>query len=228
MPPTSFTEGQHDWAFLVSEAPGTRSRESLTIAQSGAERTVEAGRLLGRVRGAVAAPVAFAAATDGRNNTGNGTFAATPTAGAGCKEGTYKLVILEPGTNLGTFVLIDPDGIIVGAGVVASAYAGPHLAFTLQDGSTDFVAGDGFNIVVAAGTTYSEWDEDATDGTEIPRAILGPNITVPAAANVVAPCLVRDAEVNASEIKVPASGTTANEKAAALVQLRDATGIVAR
>ena len=51
---------------------------------------------------------------------------------------------------------------------------------------------------------------------------------MPAAADVVAACLVRDGEVNASEVKVPATGTTAEEKAAALIQLSDATGIVAR
>lgn len=226
--PTSFTEPLHDWGFLVSEANGTRSRETLTIAQSGSERTVVAGRLLGRIRGAVAAPVAGAAATSGRDNTGNGTFAATPTAGAGCKEGVYRLVILEPGTNVGTFGLFDPDGILVGTGVVASAYAGPHLAFTLQDGSTDFVSGDSFFITVAAGTKYAEWDEDNTNGSEIPVAILGPQITVPAAADVKAACLVRDAEVNASEIQVPTSGTDANEKAAALAQLHLLTGIRAR
>lgn len=227
MPPTSFTEGAHDWACLVSEAPGTRSRENLTIAQSGAERTVEAGRLLGRIRGAVATPVAFtAAAGDGRNNTGNGVFAADPTAGAGAKDGTYKLVCIGAGATA-AFGLWDPDGKLVGIGNVGTAFAS-QLSFTLQDGGTDFAAGDGFKIVVAAGTTYSEWDEDATNGTEIPRAILGPTIVVPAAADVVAACLVRDAEVNAAEVGVPASGTTANEKAAALVQLRDATGIVAR
>lgn len=226
--PSSFAETQHDDAFVIAEGPGDRSRENLTIAQSGAERTIEAGRLLGRVRGAVAAPVAFTAAAAGRDNTGNGTFAATPTALAGCKEGRYKLVVLEPGTNVGTFALFDPDGILVGVGVVASAYAGPHLSFTLQDGSTDFAAGDGFFIDVAVGTTYSEWDEDNTNGTEIPAAILLKGVTVPAAADVKAACLVRDAVVNASEIKVPASGTTAQEKATALAQLAASARIIAR
>ncbi len=228
MPPTSFTEGQHDWAFLVSEAPGTRSRENLTILQSGSERAVEAGRVLGRVRGAVAAPVAGTAANGGRDNTGNGTFLATPAALAGCKEGVYRLVVLEPGTDVGTFALFDPDGVLVGTGVVATAYAGPHLSFTLQDGSTDFASGDQFFITVAEGTTYSEFDEDNSNGTEIAAAILGQNVTVPAAANVVASCLVREAEVNKGELKWPASGTTTDEINAALASLQARTGIVAR
>lgn len=227
-PPNSFNEPLPNSGVLISEAPGTRSREQILLAQSGAERTVTAGRLLGRKRGAVGAPAAFAAATDGRNNTGNGTFAATPTAGASCKEGRYKVVLLEPAANAGAFGLFDPDGVLVGTGNVASAYAGPHLAFTLQDGSTDFVAGDGFNIDVAEGTTYAEWDEDGTDGTEIPRAILLDAVDVPAAADARGVALVRDAEVNAAEIGWPASGTTDNEKAAALAALLAATGIRAR
>ena len=226
--PTSFVEGQHDWGFRISEANGMRSRETITIAQSGSERTIEAGRLLGRIRGAVGEAAAFAAATDGRNNTGNGVISPVAVALPGAKEGTYKLVITEPGANVGTFLLFDPDGLIVGSGAVATVYAGPHLAFTLADGSTDFVAGDGFNIVVAAGTKYSEWDEDASNGTEIPAAILGPTIVVPAAADVKAGAIVRDAEVNAAEIKWPASGTDAAEKAAALSKLMKATGIIAR
>lgn len=225
--PTSFTESQHSGAPLISEAPGARSRESVAIAYTGSERSIEAGRVLGRIRGAVAAPVAFAAATDGRNNTGNGTFAATPTAGAGCKEGTYKLVILEPGTNVGTFVLYGPDGLVVGTGVVATAYSGPHLSFTLQDGSTDFVAGDGFNIVVAEGTRYAEWDEDGSDGTELAAGVLLSSVTVPAAADVRAAVVVRDCEVNAAELKWPASGTTDNEKAVALARLAT-FGVIAR
>jgi len=225
--PNSFTEGQHDCAVLISEAPGLRSRDVLTLAQSGAERVVTSGRLLGRKRGAVAAPVAFTDATAGKNNTGTGTFAATPTALAGCKEGRYKLVVIEPASNAGTFALFDPDGILVGVGVVAVAYAGPHLSFTLQD-ATDFVSGDGFFIDVAVGTAYVEWDEDNSDGSAIPRAILLYTKTVPAAADVQAPCLVRDAEVNAAEIGWPASGTTDNEKAAALAALAAATGIIAR
>lgn len=225
--PNSFTEGAHDLAPMISEAAGTRSREALTVAQSGAERTVEAGRVLGRVRGAVTAPAAFtAAAGDGRNNVGNGTFAATPTAGAGAKEGTYKLICIGAGATA-AFGLWDPDGKLVGIGNVATAFAS-HLSFTLQDGATDFAAGDGFNIVVAAGTKYAEFDEDGTDGTEIARAILGQTVVVPAAADKVATCLVRDCEVNAAELGWPASGTTDPEKAAALAFLASTYGIVAR
>jgi hypothetical protein len=124
------------------------------------------GALLGRVAGAIAAPAA------GAGNTGNGTFAATPTAAAGIMEGQYRLVCIEPAANVGQFVLEAPDGRIVGRVTVASAFAGPHLAFTLQDGATDFVAGDFFTIDVAVGTKYKLAVAAATDGSHTPRAIL--------------------------------------------------------
>lgn len=127
--------------------------------------TLAVGSALGRVAGTISAPVAFA------GNVGNGTFAATPTAAAGIKEGDYKLVIVEPGTNVGTFVLHDPDGLVAGIGVVASAFAAP-LAFTLQDGSTDFAAGDGFTISVAKGTDYNLSLSAAADGSHLIQAIL--------------------------------------------------------
>ena len=85
-------------------------------------------------------------------NTGNGVMGAI-TVSAACKIGTHKITIIEPGANVGTFVHEDPAGNQVSArGVVASAYSGGGLAFTLADGATDFVAGDGFDIVVSKST----------------------------------------------------------------------------
>lgn len=81
-------------------------------------------------------------------NTGNGAMGAV-TVEAGAKVGAWRLQIIEPGANVGTFRLEDPDGIVSPeAGVVASAYDDDNLNFTLADGATDFVAGDGFTITV--------------------------------------------------------------------------------
>ena len=81
-------------------------------------------------------------------NTGNGAMGSI-TVSAGAMPGVYTLTIVEPGTNVGTFVVEDPLGNQVGDGVVASAFSAGGLAFTLADGSTDFVAGDSFAITVA-------------------------------------------------------------------------------
>lgn len=119
------------------------------------------------ITGAAAVATAFA------GNTGNGTMGAI-TVSAGAMPGTYKLAIVEPGTNVGTFILENPDGVIVGRGTVGSAFSAGGLAFTLADGSTDFVAGDGFDIVVGAGSGhYVAYDNTAADGTQDAAAILG-------------------------------------------------------
>jgi hypothetical protein len=81
-------------------------------------------------------------------NTGNGAMGAI-TVSAGAKEGDYNLLIVEPGTNAGVFEVTDPDGEFVGRGSVGSAFSAGGLAFTLADGATDFVGGDGFTIAVA-------------------------------------------------------------------------------
>lgn len=114
-----------------------------------------------------AAPVAEA------GNTGNGTFLATPTITAGAKIGTYRLEVTIAATNAGGFVVEDPDGNIVGAGTVGVAFSANGVAFTLQDGATDFARGDGFTFAVAAtsgtdvGNQLGIFAIDTTLGAEV-------------------------------------------------------------
>ena len=100
----------------------------------------------GVIVGTTQAGTAVGAAVSG--NTGDGTITAAPTVGAGAKAGVYTVTIVEPGTNLGEFILEDPDGINVGNGVVATEYDADGLTFTVADGATDFAAGDQFTITV--------------------------------------------------------------------------------
>src|SRR5690242_4149823 len=119
----------------------------------------------GQVVGAVTVGAAVAAAFAG--NTGNGVMGAV-TTGANAKPGVYKVVIVEPAANAGTFIVEDPDGNIVGRGTVAVAFVGP-INFTLADGATDFIAGDGFDVTVAAGSgKYKSSVLAATDGSQRP------------------------------------------------------------
>ena len=213
---TIVNETTHAGEGIFSELPGTQSRENVTIASG---QDLAAMAVIGRVRGAVGAPSAYS------GNTGDGTFAATPTALINAKEGTYNLVIVEPATNAGTFVLFGPDGTIVGVGNVASAYSGPELSFTLQDGATDFVAGDGFTITIAAGTEYGEYDNADTTGLEIAAGVLLAAVDASAAA---APgvAIVRGAEIKNSSL-VWESGQSAGDKTAAIADLA-ALGILTR
>ena len=148
---------------LLSELPGAMSREAITVL-SGQNITVPM-TVLGKVTVGAVTSAAYA------GNTGNGTMGAV-TLSAGAKAGVYKLTIIEPGTNVGKFIVEDPTGIIIGIGTVAAAFSAGGLAFTLADGATDFVSGDGFNITVAAGSgKYVKYNQDATNGSQIAAGI---------------------------------------------------------
>jgi hypothetical protein len=112
-----------------------------------------------------------AAATAG-TNTGNGAMGAITVAG-GAKTGAYQLKITKAAANAGDFEVTGPNGELVGLGTVGVAFAGGGLAFTLADGATDFVVGDTFAIDLTAVTEkYKLATRDATDGSNVPRAIL--------------------------------------------------------
>lgn len=182
---TVFTEGKHTGEFLLHEGGGFISRDNVTIAA--AQAALAAGTVLGRIRGA-----ATSAAVG--TNVGNGVMGAV-VAGAGAKEGDYKLVIVEPAANAGAFVLEDPSGAVVGHGNVAAAFVGGGLSFTLADGATDFLAGDTFKITVAKGTKYGAYNAANTDGTEVAVGILYANVP-DSAADQQAVAIVRQAEVS--------------------------------
>jgi hypothetical protein len=137
-------------------------REAVTILSG---QNLKIGAILGKV---TVGSVTGAAAA---GNTGNGTIGSL-SAGTGAKNGVYKAVIIEPGTNLGTFKVEDPDGVMIGTGVVGTAFAGA-VNFTIADGSTDFVAGDSFNITVALGTEkHKASPHTAADGSEVVQGVL--------------------------------------------------------
>ncbi|TAL09909.1 MAG: head decoration protein, partial [Chloroflexota bacterium] len=198
--------------------PGDRSREAVTVLSG---QTLLPGAVLGAI--GLATP---ATATAFAGNTGNGTMAAAPTVGAGAQVGTYKLTVVEPGTNAGKFAVEDPGGIEIGTGTVGVAFSAGGLGFTLQDGSADFISGDGFDIVVGAGSLkVRAIDFSSTVGADKAAGILyGPVDASAADARGVAH--VRDAVVIAVKLIWPA-GATSDQKTAALAQLK-AQGIIAR
>ena len=169
---------------IVAEGTGSGGTGTYTVSVS---QTVASTTITGA--GAVAAAYA--------GNTGNGAMGAI-TLGAKAKPGAYKLTITEPATNAGNFIVEDPDGLFVGQGDVAAAFSGGGLSFTLADGATDFAAGDGFTITVAAGTgRYVAYNNAATDGSEVAAAILYAPLA-DATTKQQAAAIVRDAEVDES------------------------------
>lgn len=104
------------------------------------------GTLDNQVKAAAAGT--FDATVGATVGTGNGVLTlATPKTAAGVKPGVYNVVIIEPASNGGTFEVEDPDGVIVGTGVIGTPFDGV-VKFTLADGSTDFVAGDRIPVTV--------------------------------------------------------------------------------
>lgn len=221
MPVTN--ESAHLGDVLKFELEDLYCREPITVlAGAGADRVLTVGMVLGRITKGAATTAAFA------GNAGNGAFAAAPTVLQAAKPGDYKLVIIEPATNAGAFILEDPDGIILGRGTVGVAFAGPHLSFTLNDGAVDFAAGDGFTITVAAGSgKVKQIDFAATDGSDKAYGVLCYDVTAPNGVDAKSSAVVNGPSVVAANGLVWPAGATQPQKDAAIVQLK-AAGIKVR
>jgi hypothetical protein len=195
---------------VLSQANGNRARDTVTIA-SGQSTILYAGTVLGKIM------TGTASASAGSGNAGNGTMG-TITVSDGAKAGAYHLVIVEPIANAGTFELFDPCGAYVGKGNVGSAFTAGGLAFTLADGSTDFISGDAFTITVAVGSgKYTALN--LTDGHGAAHAAAVLFVQVDArASDQAAEIIARSAEVDGTKLTWPA-GITANQQAAAVAEL---------
>ena len=184
------SEPKYAGEFIASMANGQRSLDNITLLSGS---VANPGDVLGKITNGAATPAAVA------GNTGNGAHGAV-TLSQGAKVGVYHLVIVEPATNAGAFIVEDPDGIIIGHGTVGVAFSAGGLAFTLADGSTDFVSGDSFTITVAAGSgKYVPIDAAGVDGRQTAAAIAYAKIDA-TSADTVGPAVTRSCEVNGSEI----------------------------
>lgn len=114
-------------------------------------------------------PSASSAAKSG-GNTGNGTLGSL-TCAADTPAGVWTVRVTVAATDAGTFELRDPKGRLVATGTVAVAFSGGGLGFTIADGSTDFIVGDGFDITVPV-TLWENYDNGASDGTETAAGLL--------------------------------------------------------
>lgn len=149
-------EGVHAGEFLLSEANGTRSREEVVICAGSGK--LAAGTLIAQITAANAlTPTAKA------GNTGNGTVGGVTVTSAAI-SGDYVLTIKKAAANGGEFEVVDPTGHKAGKGVVGQQFTGGGITFTLADGATDFVVGDGFTLNVKANLgEFTAYDDDGTD-----------------------------------------------------------------
>ena len=211
---TAIVEGQYVGDWLKHEADALRSREEHTIlAGSGSDRVLTSGMIL-----ALSSVTGTAVAIADAGNTGDGVMGAI-TVSAGAKKGKYRLLFKSAAVDLGDFEIEDPDGLNVGRGTVASAFALGGLAFTLADGAADYIVGDGFDIDVDITVKkFIQQDRAATDFTEDAVALLLLDTTAPDGQDVKATLIVREAIISKDAITYPTSAT-APEKVASLAQL---------
>lgn len=218
---TTLTATPRPGEYLMFESDHERSHDQVTVAIS---QTLVAGQVIGKVT--VGTPTVTASAVSG---TGNGTLtlAGTPYV-ANCQPGIYKVVFIEPITNLGTFAVFDPFGVLVEKGFVGTAFSN-QIAFTIADGATDFLAGDNFTITVTPGGTWGQvkaLDTAATDGAALAAGILFSPVTTGGSATARGVITARACTVNGNKLTWP-SGISAGNKATAIAQLA-ALGIIVR
>mgnify|MGYP000054835507 FL=1 len=144
-------------------------RDVVTVYE-GSEVTYQIGTVLGKTL------VSGSATATAGTNTGNGTMGTVTVSGT-AEIGTYTLRISKAASNAGDFVVVNPSGNVIGNGTVAVAYSTGGLAFTLADGSTDFVVGDTFSIAVTGTVKYKRVEATATDGSQKAAAIYVGGVT---------------------------------------------------
>ena len=201
--------------FLSGPFDPNKSAEQIVLAATAT--ALVSGTMLGRIsRGA---QTVVAAANAG--NTGDGAFAAAPTADAGVAPGDYTTTVIEPAANGGTILVSRPDGSKDGIARIGVAYNG-SVNFTLNDGPADYIAGDGHKITVsyAAGSgQYKPIDPAAIDGSQNFAAILYDYAPISAATQP-ATGVARDVVVNGNLITY-AVAANAGQKAAIEAQAAD-------
>lgn len=223
----TLTEGPHPGSCIVSESAGPyHTREAVTIAVS---QTITPNMVL--ARNAVAASVTSSAAADAANTGSSGamTLDATTPVLEGAKNGNYRVVCIEPGTNAGIFEVFDPLGVSIGRYTVGGAAFAREIKFTIAD-ATDFVPGDAFVVTVGIEQSDYQYSQlDLTKAGDFAKAagIAVYGVTTPADATAEIAALVRGpCEVRLADLTWPA-GITAAQKAEGIRQL-EALGIVGR
>lgn len=89
----------------------------------------------------------------------------------------FTVTVDEVPGNHGLFSVHDPDGVRLEDLTTDAAYLNSHFGVTISDGDTDFVAGDSFELTVAAGSgKYKKYLSDATDGSQYPLCLIGHGI----------------------------------------------------
>lgn len=216
-------EARHAGEFILAEGEGNISRETAVIADSVA---VLVGQVLGFAKSNAGAVTVGSTSFAG---TGNGVMTkASPAFGAGVMEGSYRVQLIDEGTNAGDFEVIRPDGSIDGIASVGVAYDG-QVKFTIADGSTDFASPAAFTVPVVVADAllsgkYSPLDLADTTGLADAAAIAIYPLSATETDRKIA-IIKRLATVNGKCLEWP-DAISADDKAAAIAKLAKANIII--
>lgn len=207
------TQNKRPGDFILSEAPGSLSREN-GILNSGQD--LQAGTVLGQLISAVATNTS----AEGQ---GNGTIT-VGVIGANIELGTYLLTCTAEASNAGTFSVRTPSGLFLPALTVAVPYTSTHINLTVADGAEDWNTGNTIEVVVTAGD-YEALDPAEDDGAQIAAGVLYAR-TDASTADTACVVMKRNAELKADGLVWPEGISDANQ-ARAIAQL-EARGIFLR
>lgn len=182
---TSLTSVPRIKAVIVSEASNQRSRENITVTQTGT--ALASGTLLTKVDAGAGTFAMDAGAT------GNPT-AGTIVIGAAAIPGAYVIEF----TAATKFTVEDPAGKTIGTGTLGTAFDKAGVGVTLTAGATPAVAGDTATITVAAGS--GKYIAYTADGAAGPADAVLYNWLPAKTGDSKAVGFVRDAELNRHEL----------------------------
>ncbi len=193
------------------------SREKITVASGNVLSLLE---VIGRQQ--------LAIPTDGTadaGNTGDGTL----TGVAGGSETIIETITVEciaAAVDGGTFSVIGSKTGRLPDAVVGAPYTSEYINFTINDGATDFAAGDKFTIAIAAGSGKAvPLSLTAVDGSQKAAGIMIGDCDA-SAGDTQAAAIVRDALIDPDNLVWPDT-ITADQKTQALAELAE-LGIIAR
>jgi hypothetical protein len=219
------TETIHAGAFIVSEAPGFRSREQVTI---GLSQTLGAAQVSAEPRSPRAShprplpkrgiPVDLAPSpwtlprpfSPARRTASTARSASSPAPTSARSRSSIRTASRSAGISW------------------PARPSRTQIKFAIADGATDFVPGDAFSITVgveAGDFEYAALDYAATDGLQNAAAIAIYPVTTDGSTKQKISIFRRSGEVRASDLTWP-SGTAA-QKAAAISQL-EALAVILR
>lgn len=227
-PQTPLVEQRHAGGFIVSLANGHQSIDQVLLTEGFGR--VEAGTVL-----ADAASTYTAAGTATTGNTGNGTMS-DAVAQAPALAGTYVvtftskkefLVVNPSGASVpaqGGTIDLDGAGVVDSPGVVGTVFNSQGIGFLITAGTKAFVSGDSFTIAVTE--TGGGWTPFNSTSTDVTAYGLLYRLTDTTNGSATAAAVVRNAEVNGSEL-VWDSSLTAAQQNTAIAALKS-QGVVSR